>query len=79
MKRSVYRITLAEGNRWILTGGAIPRVIRLQRTAIAKGVQVCRFIAKRGGLSQLVLHGRNGRIRWERTYPRKSDPRRTKG
>jgi len=31
------------------------------------------------GLSTLRIHNRDGRIAEERTYPRSSDPRRTKG
>lgn len=36
-------------------------------------------IAKRGGNSSVVIHGQNGRIQEERTYPRSSDPFPPKG
>ncbi len=32
-----------------------------------------------GQRAQLIIFGKNGRIQEERTYPRSSDPRRTKG
>lgn len=35
--------------------------------------------AEAGGLTSLRIKGKDGRIQQERTYPRSSDPRRTKG
>jgi hypothetical protein len=29
--------------------------------------------------SQVIVHGKSGRIQFERTYPRSSDPKRSKG
>lgn len=36
-------------------------------------------MAKRGGNSSVIIHGQNGRIQEERTYPRSSDPFPPKG
>lgn len=35
--------------------------------------------AEQGGLTSLRIKGQDGRIQQERTYPRSSDPRRTRG
>jgi len=36
-------------------------------------------IAKHKGDASVYIHGRNGRIQEERTYPRSADPRESKG
>jgi hypothetical protein len=36
-------------------------------------------IAKNKGDASVYIHGRDGRIQEERTYPRSADPRETKG
>jgi hypothetical protein len=36
-------------------------------------------MAKHAGNSSVYIHGTNGRIQEERTYPRSADPRETKG
>ncbi len=36
-------------------------------------------IAKNKGDASVYIHGRNGRIQEERTYPRSADPKKTKG
>jgi hypothetical protein len=76
--RKIYRITYCPKGRWLLCGGKKMQVFRLQRDAVKKGVQICHHHEACGRLTQLVLHGRK-HIRWERTYPRKSDPRKSKG
>lgn len=77
MKRIVYRITPA-GKAWRvrITGGDSWTVGK-QADAVALAVTEARQIKARGLLAQVVLHGRDGRIRWERTYGR--DPRRHRG
>jgi hypothetical protein len=44
---------------------------------VAAGVLACRLDQAHGIAAQLVLHGQDGRIRWERTYGQ--DPRRSPG
>lgn len=47
---------------------------------LAEGTQM-RWFAQPGPMipAQVVIHGKDGRIQEERTYPRSSDPRRRKG
>jgi hypothetical protein len=50
-----------------------------QADAIALGVTLGNQVAANGGLVTLKIKGRNGTIRDERTYPRSSDPKRSRG
>ncbi len=50
-----------------------------QREAVAVAVRWCNAEAKAGKLLTLKIKRPNGQIRDERTYPRSSDPRRSKG
>lgn len=52
---------------------------RTQADAIALGVTLGNQLAAKGELITLKIKGRNGKIREERTYPRSSDPRRSRG
>lgn len=45
----------------------------------AKTVSYARLIAHQHEPSQLIVKNKNGRIAFEHTYPRSSDPRRHKG
>lgn len=47
--------------------------------AIEQATQLARIIAAAGGKASVVIHGQDGKIKEERTYPRSSDPRRSKG
>ncbi len=80
MKRTIYRIQW-HGTAWRIAGvNGVPAALREHRTrdvAVAVGVLLCRLAQARGTLAQLVLHGQDGRIKWERTYGR--DPARFKG
>lgn len=46
--------------------------------AVTCGVTWCRAHADAGGLAQLRVYGPRG-LQYERTYPRSSDPRASKG
>lgn len=50
---------------------------KTQAEAIAFATGGARLTLNAGELAQVVLHGRDGRIRWERTYG--ADPKRSKG
>ena len=50
-----------------------------QQHAIAAGVTLAKELEKSGQLVTLKIKRRDGTVRDERTYPRSSDPRRTKG
>ncbi len=69
-KRVVIRVQKRPGLPywWIRVGGLeIPS--KRQDGAIRAAVALARRHFDGGGLAQVVLHGRDGRIRWERTYP----------
>ena len=76
MKRCVIRVVW-RGDAWAVEHGQLR--VKLARQSLA--VNFARFLAGEhhtsGGLAQVVLHGKAGRIRWERTYG--ADPRRTPG
>jgi hypothetical protein len=79
MKRLIYRV---QWNRqigmWrVYIGRDHYHSTLLQREAIEEAVGAARVQWNTGRPTQVVLHGKNGRIRWERTYGR--DPRRSKG
>lgn len=76
-KRVVLRVK-RQNRGWALTG---PRELRnwfpSQYEAIARGRYEAHQIFSHGCLAQLVVHGRDGKIRTEWTYG--ADPRRYKG
>lgn len=79
------RITLRVqkfGDAWYVTGIGVPQRLRWQdrkREAVDVAVLVARLAEARGKLAQVVIHTADGRIQEERTYPRSSDPRRSRG
>lgn len=78
--RVVFRVApLKHSPRWRITRGRfIVTTARYQTGAVSFAVALAkRLRAASGALTQVVLHGRNGRVRWERTYGR--DPRRHVG
>ena len=66
-----------------LNGKAIPdaqRPIKHTRGNTDFGaVDIAIYLARRNQPSQVIIHKMDGKIQKERTYPRSSDPRRTKG
>lgn len=84
MKRIVYRIALKRGpngaRRWECMSETKSLIRnRLQAVVVATVIKRAQARARRGERSQVILHGLRGRMLWERTYPRSSDPRRRKG
>lgn len=82
MKRIIIRVQHdAKAGQWRVKVGPTVQGARYARQidAIAHGRRVVASYVQSGLLCQLVLHGVNGQIRWERTYPRSSDPRRHRG
>ena len=75
--RKKYHVTKTESG-W---KGAIENSKRASVTGSTKAEVQKKTIdmAKRGGVSSVVIHGQNGRIQEERTYPRTSDPFPPKG
>lgn len=83
-RRVKYRITLKRGpkgeRRWeCLTPERSLIRNRLQQAVVNAVLKRARAGARRGEKSQVILHGLKGRVLWERTYPRSSDPARRKG
>jgi hypothetical protein len=76
VKRTIFRIVTHKHGGWAVLGD-YGRRWATQDAAVAYYAMQCRRILEAGGRAQLVLHGRDGRIRWERTYA--ADPRRSKG
>ena len=52
--------------------------LRRKDKAVARGRHWCRAHAAAGGRAQLRVYGPRG-LQYERTYPRSSDPRKSKG
>ena len=79
--RAIIRVIRPTGrDRWCVCIGVLELPHKTQRDALREAVTMAyRHIFCAGRLSQVVLHGKDGRIRWERTYPRSSDPKRSKG
>lgn len=66
--------------RWKLTkAGELRAEFERQRDAIKAAITLATQMILRGELVTLKIKRPNGQIREERTYPRGSDPRRTKG
>lgn len=70
MKRVVIRVQTRAGlpGWWVRVGG-LELQSPAQRSAVELAVSLARDHFRSGGRAQVVLHGRDGRIRWERTYP----------
>jgi hypothetical protein len=81
-KRHKYRIMLKRGQNgarsWecVTETGKVLRN-RLQAAVVDAVVKRARARLRKGLLSQVILHGVKGRIKWERTYG--ADPKRRKG
>ena len=81
MKRIVYRIKYNKREacpweiKWPHSG--LTAGYSTQAEVVAFAVSRARADWRAGQPAQVVLHGKDGRIRWERTYGR--DPKRRKG
>jgi hypothetical protein len=84
MKRIVYRVKprrANDGQKWAVTWtdcrGAVRLFVR-QSDAVAFAVfEANAYWRNLNRPAQVVLHGRDGQFKWERTYGR--DPKRRKG
>ncbi len=78
-KRIVYRVQRnASWGVWeINTAAGWLASYDTQAEAVREAIRTAHSDRAEGRLAQVVLHGRDGRIRWERTYGR--DPARTRG
>lgn len=81
-KRHIYELRALARCRWVLTtGGAFVRLFFLHRpAAVLESAALLRTAHLTNGQhSELIVHRTNGTIGERRTYPRSSDPKRTKG
>lgn len=80
MKRIRVEVCPSDRGLWwkVVTPGKVYRTTT-QRDAIRWAVQWCRAEAAAGKHLTLKIKRPNGKIRDERTYPRSSDPKRSKG
>lgn len=77
MNRKKYHV-MPYGDGWQISFENSERasiVCNTQEEAVEQGVQ----LAKNQEPSQLLIHGTDGKIKEERTYPRSSDPIETAG
>lgn len=79
-RRMVIKIQ-PKADQWeiLVLGERIRQVFGRQRDAIERARIEAKARACDGLRTQIRLCGRNGRIRREWTYPRSSDPKRSKG
>ncbi len=77
--RLVYRVDFSRPLRsWVVRfNGRVIAVHETQAAAVREAVRSARIDRAERRMAQVVLRGKNGRIRWERTYGR--DPARTRG
>lgn len=63
------------GSGWLVKIDGKPyQDFRRKEDALTVSLWWCLENVKSGGCSSLRIHGRDGRIQEERTYPRNSDP-----
>lgn len=63
---------------WVTVGGlALPEVTQANAALHARAL--ANDHARGGGRAEVVIHAADGRIRARDTYPRSSDPRRSRG
>lgn len=76
-ERRIYHVTATEkGWEGKLIGSRFPSIVGKTKKEV---VYLTVKLAKAQKLAQVRIHKRNGQIQEERTYPRWSDPRETKG
>lgn len=68
-----------DSGRWVLRNDATNRIVHIFKTKqnATKGGVMKKLLGKEGG--SVKIQKENGRIQEERTYPRKKDPRSSKG
>ena len=79
MKRIVFRVQFKPNRGWcVVLKRRIEASFARQRHAVSHATfEANQFWRVLNHPAQVVLHGKDGRIRWERTYGR--DPKRRKG
>lgn len=78
MKRRVFELRWV-GSRWAISERRGDLIRSFPGLTKETSVRLAAGIVREYGLAQLVVYNKHGRISFERTYPRSSDPRRHKG
>jgi hypothetical protein len=80
MARIRVEVAPKSGGGWtVKADGELKFEFNTQGDAIGAAVKWCRSEAQGGELLTLKIKRRNGKVRDERTYPRSSDPKRSRG
>lgn len=80
MKRITIRVMRrADGPGWVVAVGGLRIGRRSQYLAAVEARSLALQHALTGGLAEVVIHRRDGTIGQRDTYPRSSDPRRSRG
>lgn len=76
-RRTVFRVSfLTRDGVWVVRSPQAPTIhFATKGQAVDYAVQAAKSLP----LAQVVVHRKDGTIQEERTYPRSSDPRRSKG
>ena len=79
IRRVQLEVLPSQGEWHVTRDGDVVGKCQTQAEAIRLAVLLARAQVKDGRTASLKIKRPNGKIRDERTYPRSSDPRRTKG
>jgi hypothetical protein len=74
--RKVYHVTTSERGGWVVKAEGNTRPSSTHTTK-AEAVRAAKVLAKKTGLGQVIVHGRNGRIQFEHSYGK--DPKGSAG
>ncbi|SDA57288.1 DUF2188 domain-containing protein [Methanobrevibacter millerae] len=77
-KKNQIHVVPNEDGTWANKKPNAKRASSLHQTQ-AEAIDSARGQAKREGNTEVIIHGRDGKIRNPNTYKRKDDPRKTKG
>lgn len=79
MTRALIRVCRAGMRKWYVHHGLLKLWFQTQAAAARFAVHLAELHATGGGRSEVVVHRKDGTIGPRSTYPRSSDPKRTKG
>ena len=74
-KRKVYHVTTSDKGGWAVKAEGNSRPSSTHTTK-AEAVRAAKAMARKTGLGQVIVHGRNGRIQFEHSYGRTRRERR---
>ena len=66
-KRKVYHVTTSDKGGWAVKAEGNSRPSSAHTTK-AEAVRAAKAMARKTGLGQIIVHGRNGRIQFEHSY-----------